>query len=223
MLVLNSTTEAWNDKTQNKSAQYSNNISKIRIDVNNNVNTSQDFRQECPVPTLYRRIRVCDYNYNAAAWFGLAQIYGNANNGHIHHARVKFDNADNGTTDEDGKRHIVCMEIGHVLGLDHWNTSGNNSCMNEGFLNNADYDQPAQHDYNQVDNQTHHHGGSGANLDVGDPLNGDRVDCRTDVCTTASSHVRPNGEFVITYAVWPAELFAAWNGFWPFWEKGLAK
>jgi hypothetical protein len=88
----------------------------------------------------------------------------------------------------DGQRHVLCQEIGHTLGLDHWNTDGNNSCMNVNHVNNGAYDQPAGHDESQLDNQTHFHGGSGANIDVGDPLNGDLIDCALGgPCLEASS------------------------------------
>lgn len=142
------------------------------------------------MPDNYRRVRVCNYAHNRS-WLGLARIRYKDSNGHVFSGRAELDDADLPNLTNAGLRSVMCQEIGHTLGLDHWRTIGNNSCMNDRVsANDPDYDQTAPHDLDQIDNQTHFHGGTGGNGDEGDPLNGDVINCIVNPCKDITSHVR---------------------------------
>lgn len=203
IIIIDSTTTPWAPLLPNKVSQWG---QPSKIDTNLNSGATDDStRSSCPQPTNYRRVRVCSYQYNNPNWAGLASVAYNPSNGHIQHGTVKLDGADNGSLTDAGRRHVICQEIGHNLGLAHWNVDGNNSCMNTGHTNDASYDSPASHDIGMVDNITHYHGGSSGNLDTGDPLNGDLVDCVSSVCsilTTHQSHHRvSHNKAIVRYAV----------------------
>jgi hypothetical protein len=188
IILINNATDPWRPRLDGRAADWSR-PDKINVNVDAG-STDAGLRQDCPMPDRYRRVRVCSYGYNNPNWLGLAKVSAVTTNGHIQQGWVKLDNADLDILDADGQRHVMCQEIGHNLGLKHWNVDGNNSCMNTGHINTASYDDPASHDINQVDSQTHHHGGSGANVDEGDPLNGDLTNCLSGGCSTVDAHVR---------------------------------
>lgn len=167
------------------------------------------FRKECSWPDRARRVRVCSFQYGlepdepcgrAERWMGCAQIRQDTN-GHIVFGRIRLNGSyyvDNGgTLTNDGVQHVICMELGHVLGIDHWNADGNGSCMNEANWNNGLYDQPAPHDIAQVDAQTcspnaasadpcaHAHDAAGASVAAAwdeDPLDLDVNPCEIVAC-----------------------------------------
>lgn len=95
-------------------------------------------------------------NYGANGWFGLATVNVNVLNGHISSGNVKvndyyFSSAYGNDTARD---HVLCQEVGHVLGLDH-NTLPllfGRSCMNDNnaTLNDAAYRTPNAHDAEQL-------------------------------------------------------------------------
>ena len=79
------------------------------------------------------RVEVCDWWYGTqTGWLGLSRIYFNARGDHIDAATVQLNNsflyAPNGPYNNDAaRRHTLCHELGHTLGLDHPETT---SCMN---------------------------------------------------------------------------------------------
>lgn len=84
-------------------------------------------------------------------------------NGHIYKAALLLNNSVGLNSSE--KRNVYCHEVGHSLGLEHWNSS--NSCMD-----NTDFAdlRPVQHDYDALNalyghgdgyNSSHSAGGSG--------------------------------------------------------------
>jgi len=101
-------------------------------------------RSDCPYPAG-RSYRMCDYNWGATGWAGLAQIHINGN--HITDGRVRVNNYYG--TSNSYRRHVLCQEVGHVLGLDH-QASGNNSCMDD---SSAGWDElhPNAHDYEMLE------------------------------------------------------------------------
>lgn len=96
------------------------------------------------------KVRVCNANYGPTLWFGIAEVWLNGS-GHITQATTKVnDFYFNGTYGNNvARRHVLCQEVGHDLGLDHVNTA---SCMNDDndTLNNTAYLSPNAHDYQQL-------------------------------------------------------------------------
>lgn len=189
VILINSATDPWRARVDGRAADWSQ-ANKFKLSVEGG-NTGQDLRQSCPFPDKFRRVRVCDYRYDNPNWIGQAQIF--RDGPHIQLGRVRLDNADLNLLTADGQQHVICQEIGHNLGLTHWNSDGNNSCMHTSHVNNEAYDQAAPHDLSQLDNQTHYHGGSGGNFDNGDFFNQDNVlNCLLG-CQVDSSAMRISG------------------------------
>lgn len=102
------------------------------------------------------RVEVCNDTYGANGWLGLAQIW--LSGGHIAQGVVKvndtyFSRPQYNNTAE--RRHVMCQEIGHTIGLDHQSESGEslNTCMDY-YFNTSDGDTksttPNAHDYSQL-------------------------------------------------------------------------
>ena len=105
--------------------------------------------QECRPNT--GRVEVCNWRYGTQeGWLGLTRLYFNAAGDHIESATVQmndsfFDTASEYNNDA-ARRHTMCHEIGHTVGLDHVSTE---SCMNDSqsaVFNNV---APVNKDFNQ--------------------------------------------------------------------------
>ena len=78
-------------------------------------------------------------------WLGLARIF--VEDGHITKAEVKLNAKlleDYGLAAAD---HVLCQELGHVLGLDH---SVANTCMNDDLTTLGDFPSPDGHDSEEL-------------------------------------------------------------------------
>src|SRR5215207_3198775 len=79
-------------------------------------------------------VQICDWWYGTqTGWLGLARLYFNANGTHIDAATVQLNNsflyAPNSPYNTDAaRRHTICHELGHTVGLDHPETE---SCTND--------------------------------------------------------------------------------------------
>src|SRR5215203_1643111 len=79
------------------------------------------------------RVEVCDWWYGTqTGWLGLTQLYFNASGDHIDAATVQLNDsflyAPNSPYNSDAaRRHTICHELGHTIGLNHVMTA---SCMN---------------------------------------------------------------------------------------------
>ncbi len=105
------------------------------------------------------RVEVCNANYNKTGWLGIAQIWITGGT-HITQGIVKnndyyFGKSTYAYNNEAEKLHVICQEVGHMLGLDHQNESGIslNTCMDY-YHNTSNTDtrstRPNQHDYDQL-------------------------------------------------------------------------
>jgi hypothetical protein len=80
------------------------------------------------------RIEVCNWNYGTQeGWLGLTRLFFNAGGDHVESATVQmndsfFDQNNGQYNSNSARRHTICHEVGHTIGLDHVN---NGSCMND--------------------------------------------------------------------------------------------
>ena len=104
-------------------------------------------------------VQACNDRYGINGWLGLAQVDIDGA-GHILWGRAKVNDSyfDTATYDNDNaKRHVLCQEIGHTLGLDHQKKRQARSCMNDNFgLFDARFDGPNGHDYSTLDDMYAH-------------------------------------------------------------------
>ncbi len=83
-------------------------------------------------------------------WIGMAQIK-IGSDGHIVEGKVTLNsfyaNYDNGNGTDNIWSHVLCQEVGHILGLFH---SGETTCMNDSFGTLGLYPTPGGHDAQQL-------------------------------------------------------------------------
>lgn len=96
------------------------------------------------------RVEVCNGDWSRENWLGLtiADIDGER---HIYRALVLmndhyFDQPPYDRTD--AKRHTMCQEVGHSLGLDHRYSK---TCMNDREIFGRAYDSPSKTDYRELE------------------------------------------------------------------------
>lgn len=97
-----------------------------------------------------RKIRSCSFSYGPTLWFGLASVW--LSGGHITQATVQVNDFyfTGSYGNNVARRHVLCQEVGHTLGLDHHRQA---SCMDDtnSTLNNTSYQSPNAHDYAQLE------------------------------------------------------------------------
>ncbi len=112
-----------------------------------------------PVMTSARRADVTVSEKNSVLWLGLAQIW--VENGHITKGKVFLNPVLKRAPYTPAMAdHVLCQEIGHILGLDH-NRDGavggspDDTCMNDvGHL--GEYTSPNSHDVDQLNDIYNH-------------------------------------------------------------------
>jgi hypothetical protein len=98
------------------------------------------------------RVEVCNWPYGTQeGWLGLTQLYFNKQGDHIDAATLQlndsyFDSSSQYNNDA-ARRHTMCHELGHTMGLDHVDT---NSCMNNSQYAVFHYVQPTRKDFRQL-------------------------------------------------------------------------
>ena len=95
------------------------------------------------------RVEVCNARYGQTGWLGIAAVW--VKGKHITRAAVLMNDTyfDQRAYDSDiARRHVLCQEIGHTLGLDHYR---GRSCMDDrrGLFDRG-FMRPSGHDYRQL-------------------------------------------------------------------------
>jgi hypothetical protein len=132
-----------------------------------------------PCKATSGRVEVCNARYGNNGWLGIAQIW--VSGGHIVQGVAKVNDYYFGLSaynSASARRHVLCQEVGHTLGLDHQYAV---SCMNdEGGLSDPAYVDPNQHDYDQLGT----------------------IYAHTDSTTTVSSAKARNGMRIYRFVFW---------------------
>ena len=175
------------------------------------------------------RVEVCNADYGATGWLGVAQIWAYADS-HIAQGTAKqndyyFSQPKYNTSA--WKNLVMCQEVGHTFGLGHQDEVFDNanlgSCMDytsdpDGTLKNQlNNEHPNQHDYDQLDKKIYRHRDSRNTYDTttvalpADVANA-RLNTRAEwgrlVKGSADRGVGiyertfPGGEKIVTFVIW---------------------
>ncbi len=145
--VVDSNTLNWDDELAAARADWS---QSTVLDLSHMAgDSSQNTRKRCPM--VSGQIRSCNASYGFNGWLGLASI--NITGGvHITQGSSKMNDSyfNSSSYNETNRRHVMCQELGHTIGLDHQDESGADldSCMD--YANALDNPSPNAHDYNQL-------------------------------------------------------------------------
>lgn len=93
-------------------------------------------------------ILVYDDNFGDIAWYGLATVW-TINKEYIYKGTIQLNSFYSKMINPAAKQHVLCQEVGHILGLSHQKES--DSCMNdESDLTNENYMHPNLNDYYEL-------------------------------------------------------------------------
>ena len=142
--------------------------------VTNAYRVSRRQRRRC-APIL-GQVVACNAKYGFNGWLGIAEVWIYTSTKHIAQARVRINDSYFALAkynDPFAKRHVLCQEIGHTLGLDH---QYDVTCMNDvdGLFDPA-YVSPNTHDFGMLATLYSHAGTAAAEPDVHNQGDGTRV------------------------------------------------
>jgi hypothetical protein len=147
--LIDSVTSSWDGNYSNARLDWSESDKFDLIGVAGRSTTSA--RKRCA--TSSGQVRVCNAVYGANGWLGLAEIW--IIGSHVQYARVRVNDSYFNTSsynDANAKRHVLCQEVGHTLGLDHQHGEVVPTCMDdESGLFDAAYVSPNYHDFEELD------------------------------------------------------------------------
>lgn len=150
--VIDSNTSDWDDELALALSQWS---QSTKLDMKiSGADDSRTTRKRCPA--VAGKVRSCNAAYGNNGWLGLASINLDAN-GHISQGTSKMnDSYSSSFASQDERRHVMCQELGHTLGLGHTSEDGStqNTCMD--YSQSATSTAPNAHDFDQLVAQYSH-------------------------------------------------------------------
>lgn len=150
--VIDSNTPDWDDELNLALGQWSQ--SKV-IDMRvTSYDDSARTRKRCPATSGV--VRSCNAAYGNNGWLGLASINLDSN-GHIVRGTSKVnDSYSSYFADPNERKHVMCQELGHTIGLGHTSEDGSSqgTCMD--YSNSPNSTAPNAHDYEQLAAQYGH-------------------------------------------------------------------
>lgn len=150
--VIDSNTVDWDDELNLALSQWTQST-KLNMTVSSSDDSSAT-RTACSMVT--GKVRSCNHHYGTNGWLGLASINLDAN-GHISRGTSKMNDSYSASfASQNQRRHVMCQELGHVLGLNHTSTDGSSqgTCMD--YSTSASSTAPNAHDYAQLSTQYSH-------------------------------------------------------------------
>jgi hypothetical protein len=170
--------------------------------------------QECRPTT--GRIEACSWRYGTGTqtgWLGLTRLYF-ARSGHVNAASVQMNDsflnaADSRYNSDAARRHTLCHELGHTIGLDHVDTR---SCLNNSQHAVLNYVTPIRSDvrrlkriYSHQDGQTTISSASVTGEGFAAPTSLPAEPRGRDATETVTVQTLDDGGTVVTFFTWAKE------------------
>jgi hypothetical protein len=210
----------WNAYLREALSEWNQNETVALVEVDGSTNP-----QDCP--PVAGRVEVCDWWYGTqTGWLGLTRVYFNASGDHIDAATIQLNNsflyAPNSPYNNDAaRRHTLCHELGHTLGLDHPETT---SCMNNSQYAVFNYVTPLNEDFRDLRRIYEHRDATRTiaqaaedDLSLFAPASSPELDSLEDVMVLPLDE----GTAVLTFITW-ADEFLPETGLDTTLEEGLS-
>jgi hypothetical protein len=156
------------------------------------------------------RVEVCNWMYGTqTGWLGLTQLYFDRS-GHIEAATVQLNdsylNSGRQYNTDAARRHTICHELGHTMGLDHVDTR---SCMNNSQYAVFNYLKPIRGDFRRLeriydhrDDETTVSSASVTSKGVVEPTSLPTRPSGRDATETKTVQTLDDGREVVTFITW---------------------
>jgi hypothetical protein len=144
--VVDSNTSNWDDELALALSQWSQST-KLNMVVSSYDDSSRA-RKQCRA--VAGMVRSCNAAYGNNGWLGLASINLDAQ-GHISRGTSKMnDSYSSYFASQDERRHVMCQELGHTIGLGHTSEDGSSQSTCMDYSQSPSSTGPNQHDYDQL-------------------------------------------------------------------------
>lgn len=144
--VIDSNTPDWDDELGLALSQWSQST-KVDMRVTSMDDTART-RKRCVQVT--GKVHSCNAAYGSNGWLGLASINLDAN-GHISQGSSKMnDSYSSSFASQDERRHVMCQELGHTIGLGHTTEDGSSQSTCMDYSQSPNSTAPNAHDYDEL-------------------------------------------------------------------------
>ncbi len=170
---------------------------------------ADDRRARTKCEAVTGKLKACNAAYGRNGWLGLAQIW--LTSGHIIKATTKVNDSYfnmSAYNNPNAKRHVLCQELGHDLGLDHQRETTAVTCMNDiAGIFDPSYVSPNAHDFLQLETIYGGHfdvaastsaTSASSNQNENDQVPCERGNGRSSVCVEALGH----DSELVTFVLW---------------------